>query len=278
MDPADDRRGTGGVMSVRPTATILDRILARKREEIAAFRAATSATALADAIAAASAPRGFATALQSRAPRAVIAEIKKASPSKGVIRADFDVAWLAARYAAGGAACLSVLTDRDYFQGDDNFLAAARAACDLPVLRKDFIIDPIQIDRSRALGADCILLIAAALSTELMAALAARAFDLGMDVLAEVHDDAELARVLTLSSAVLIGINNRDLKTFHTTLETSLALRARMPGHRLAVSESGIHTRADLARLTHHGFGAFLIGESFMRCPDPGTALAALIG
>lgn len=264
-------------MSIRTTDTILDRILARKREEIDDFRARTSAAELKDAVARAPAPRGFAKALEAKAPRAVIAEIKKASPSKGLIREDFDVAWLAERYAAGGAACLSVLTDRDFFQGDDDFLALARQACELPVLRKDFIIDTIQVDQARAMGADCILLIAAALNTELMAELAARAFELGMDVLAEVHDSEELERALELPERTILGINNRDLHTFETTLDTSIDLRDTIPADRPVVSESGIHTPADLARLSNAGFGAFLIGESFMREPDPGEALAALL-
>lgn len=265
-------------MSVQTTHTILDRILARKREEIDAFKRSTSAAELADRVAAADATRGFADSLRDKAPQAVIAEIKKTSPSKGLIREDFDVAWLAGRYAAGGAACLSVLTDRDFFQGDNDFLALARDACLLPVLRKDFVIDPIQVDQSRALGADCILLIAAALSTDHMQALAGRAFELGMDVLAEVHDADELERVLALPEATILGINNRDLKTFDTTLETSLVLRDRVPGERLLVSESGIHTRADLARLAAHDFDAFLIGESFMRVADPGEAVRTLLG
>lgn len=264
-------------MSVRITDTILDRILARKRKEIARFRVGTSNAELEAAIERADAPRGFAAALRAKAPRAVIAEIKKASPSKGLIREDFDVAWLAERYAAGGAACLSVLTDRDFFQGDNAFLGIARRACDLPVLRKDFMIDAIQVDQARAMGADCILLIAAALSTELMQTLAARAFDLGMDVLAEVHNAEELQRALELPEATILGINNRDLHTFDTTLDTSLALRDAIPGDRLLVSESGIHTPADLARLAEADFGAFLIGESFMRQLDPGAALAELI-
>ncbi|AWN16139.1 indole-3-glycerol phosphate synthase TrpC [Salinisphaera sp. LB1] len=264
-------------MSIQTTDTILDRILARKREEIAAYVAATDPAALADAVAAAEAPRGFAAALEGKRPRSVIAEIKKASPSKGLIREDFDVAWLAQRYAAGGAACLSVLTDRDYFQGDDAFLRIARDACDLPVLRKDFMIDPVQIDQSRALGADCILLIAAALSTDLMAELAARAFELGMDVLAEVHDAEELDRVLTLPGHTILGINNRDLHTFDTSLDVSLALRERIVGDRLLVSESGIFTPEDRMRLADAGFDALLVGESFMRQPDPGAAVARLI-
>lgn len=264
-------------MSIQTTDTILDRILTRKREEIAKFSAATDRAVLADAVAAADAPRGFAAALQARRPRSVIAEIKKASPSRGLIREDFDVAWLAERYAAGGATCLSVLTDRDYFQGDDRFLAQARAASPLPVLRKDFMIDPIQIDASRALGADCILLIAAALSTDLMAELAERAFELGMDVLAEVHDAAELERVLALPNQTILGINNRDLRTFDTTLDVSLRLREHVPDDRILVSESGIFTPEDRLRLAAAGFGAFLVGESFMRQPDPGEALAQLI-
>lgn len=264
-------------MTVKTTDTILDRILARKREEIAAFQTNTSAAELAAAVEAAPAPRGFANALRAKSPRAVIAEIKKASPSKGLIREDFDVAWLAERYAAGGAACLSVLTDRDFFQGDNDFLAIARQACDLPVLRKDFMIDPVQVDQARAMGADCILLIAAALSTDLMRTLAARAFDLGMDVLAEVHDAEELTRALELPAHTILGINNRDLHSFDTSLDVSLALRDGIPGDRLLVSESGIHTPADLQRLAAADFGAFLVGESFMRMVDPGAAVSKLI-
>ena len=265
-------------MSVQTTDTVLDRILATKRDEIATYRAGLDTARLADEIAAADTPRGFAAALAAKSPRAVIAEIKKASPSKGLIREDFDVAWLAERYAAGGAACLSVLTDRDYFQGDNDFLAQARNACDLPVLRKDFMIDPIQIDQSRALGADCILLIAAALSTDLMAELAGRARELGMDVLAEVHTRDELDRVLALPNDTILGINNRDLKTFKTTLATSFALREHVAPTRLLVSESGIFTHEDMTRLATADFGAFLIGESFMRQPDPAAALRALLG
>ncbi|MES1939267.1 Indole-3-glycerol-phosphate synthase [Salinisphaera sp. T5B8] len=264
-------------MSIRTTATILDRILVRKREEIDAFKAQTSQAELDEAVERAFAPRGFADALRAKSPRAVIAEIKKASPSKGLIREDFDVAWLAERYAAGGAACLSVLTDHDFFQGDNDFLALARQACDLPVLRKDFMIDPIQVDQARAMGADCILLIAAALDTGLMTELAERAFELGMDVLAEVHDSEELERALELPERTILGINNRDLHTFETTLDTSIDMREPIPAGRVVVSESGIHTPADLARLTEAGFGAFLIGESFMREADPGAALADLL-
>lgn len=264
-------------MSIQTTDTILDRILARKREEVAEFRASLDPAQLADTLAQASPCRGFANALSAKMPRAVIAEIKKASPSKGLIREDFDVAWLAERYQAGGAACLSVLTDRDYFQGDNDFLREARNACSLPVLRKDFMIDPIQIDQSRVLGADCILLIAAALSTDLMQELATRAFELGMDVLAEVHDEQELERVLTLPERTILGINNRDLRTFDTSLDNSLILRKKVRKGRILVSESGIHSRDDLKKLTAAGFGAFLVGESFMRKPDPGAATLRLI-
>src|SRR5699024_1215881 len=253
----------------------LDKIVAVKREEVAALQPRLAE--LEAATIGIEPPRGFATALRARAPRAVIAEIKRASPSKGLIREDFDVAWLASRYAAGGAACLSVLTDRQFFQGDADYLAQARAACTLPVLRKDFIIDPIQVTEARALGADCILLIAAALDDDALHDLAETAFDLGMDVLAEVHDAAELQRVLSLPQDTIIGINNRDLNTFHTTLDTCIDLRQQVPADRLLVGESGIHTPDDIRRLADHDIGAFLIGESCMRQPDPGAALADLI-
>lgn len=256
-------------------ATMLDRILAAKRVEVTALKHRQAA--FKEAVGTAGAPRGFAAALRAKSPRAAIAEIKKASPSKGLIREDFDPVWLAERYAAGGAACLSVLTDREFFQGDAGYLIRARGACALPVLRKDFIVDEIQILQARALGADCILLIAAALDDAAMQALARRAFDLGMDVLAEVHNTAELTRVLELPPEAIIGINNRDLNTFETALETSIALRERVPADRLLVSESGIHTAADIQRLAAHDIGAFLIGESCMRQPDPGRALARLL-
>src|SRR5699024_7322948 len=256
-------------------SSILDKILAVKRDEVDALQARRAQ------IQAASnrmePPRGFAAALRSRLPRAVIAEIKRASPSKGLIREDFDVAWLARRYAAGGAACLSVLTDRQFFQDEADYLAQARAACTLPVLRKDFIIDPLQVIEARMLGADCILLIAAALDDDNMQALARQAFDLGMDVLAEVHDATELQRVLQLPQDTIIGINNRNLNTFATTLDTSMALRTQVPAERLLISESGIYSAADIRQLAEHEIGAFLIGESFMRAPDPGTALAELL-
>jgi len=257
-------------------STILDQILAVKRDEVTALQARHSD--LKSALTAVEPARGFAAALRARLPRAVIAEIKRASPSKGLIREDFDVAWLASRYAAGGAACLSVLTDHRFFQGEAGFLAQARAACTLPVLRKDFIIDPIQVIEARTLGADCILLIAAALDDDMLQTLAQQAFDLGMDVLAEVHNAAELERVLRLPPDTILGINNRDLNTFHTTLDVSFALREQVPAERLLISESGIYTAADIEQLQAHDIGTFLIGESFMRQPDPGAAVADLIG
>ncbi|MEE4302291.1 MAG: indole-3-glycerol phosphate synthase TrpC, partial [Pseudomonadales bacterium] len=202
-------------------------------------------------------------------------EVKKASPSKGVIRADFDPPAIARSYAAGGAACLSVLTDEQYFQGTDAFLVAAREACELPVLRKDFMIDPWQIWESRALGADCVLLIVAALDDARLAELSETAEAAGLDVLVEVHDEAELERALALPTS-LVGINNRDLRTFETSLDVSLALHAHMPSGRLTIAESGIHTPADVARLRGAGIDAFLVGEAFMRAEEPGSALADL--
>lgn len=261
-----------------PRGDILRTILARKAEEVAERSASMPLAELRARTADASPVRPFAAALESdiAAGRAgVIAEVKRASPSKGLIRADFDPAAIARSYAAGGASCLSVLTDRDFFQGSEDFLAAARGACELPVLRKDFTVDPYQVYEARAIGADCILLIVAALDDARLAELLGLAHELGMDALVEVHDAAELERALALP-ARLIGINNRDLRTFETRLETTLGLLAEIPAGRRVVTESGIHTRQDVARLRAAGVQAFLIGEAFMRAPDPGTALTAL--
>jgi len=257
---------------------ILQNIIARKREEIAARQLAVPLAELRARINDARPARGFAAAIEAKIAQghaAVIAEIKKASPSKGVIRADFDPAAIARSYAANGAACLSVLTDVDFFQGHDVHLQQARAACNLPVLRKDFTIDPYQVLEARALGADCILLIAAALSDAQLAELAGLAAETGLDVLIEVHDGEELARALPVP-APLLGINNRDLRTFNTTLETSLNLREQVPPERRLVTESGIHTEQDVARMRAAGIDAFLVGEAFLREPDPGAALARL--
>jgi indole-3-glycerol phosphate synthase len=254
---------------------ILQRILARKREEVRERSARTPARELSARIAQTPA-RGFRAALEAKIAAgkpAVIAEIKKASPSRGVIRADFRPADIARSYAAGGAACLSVLTDVDFFQGADAYLVAARESCALPVLRKDFVIDEYQIVEARALGADCILLIVAALDDARLADFSALAQDLGMDVLVEAHDVDELDRALR-TSAPLIGINNRDLRTFKTSLDTTLDLRSRVPADRLLVTESGIRTHEDVARMRDAGVNAFLVGEAFMRADDPGAELA----
>lgn len=259
-------------------ADILDRILARKREEVEAARAAVPLAEMQRRAAAAPPPRDFTGALRAKIAAgrpAVIAEMKRASPSKGLLRTDFDPAGIARGYEAGGAACLSVLTDRDFFQGDPAHLAAARAACDLPVLRKDFVTEPYQVHEARALGADCILLIAAALARQDMQGLEASARSLGMAVLVEVHDDTELEAALTLQTP-LIGINNRNLRTFETRLETTLDLLPRIPAGRIVVAESGIGTLEDVGRLRASGVGAFLVGEAFMRAPDPGGELARL--
>jgi len=259
---------------------ILQRILARKREEIDDRRARVSERDLQRRLADAPPVRGFGAALRAKVAAgsaAVIAEIKKASPSKGVMRADFRPAEIAASYAAGGAACLSVLTDVDFFQGADAYLQQARASCALPVLRKDFTVDAYQVYEARALGADCILLIVAALEDRDLRELATLAQSLGLDVLVEVHDGAELDRALA-TGTTLIGINNRNLRTFDTHLETTLELRDRVPAERLLVTESGIHTRADVAQMRAAGVHAFLVGEAFMRADDPGAALATVFG
>jgi len=262
-------------------ATHLDTILATTRASVAAAKARVPASEL-ERKAAAHAPRSWAAALrrQSAQGPAIISEVKKASPSKGLIRADFDPAWLAARYAAGGAAALSVLTDEPYFQGSLRNLELASAAVTIPCLRKDFMVDEYQIVEARAHSADAILLIAAALTDDELCAFAKSAHDFALDVLVEVHTCDELDRVLdTLgeSGADAIGVNNRDLRTFEVHLETSLALAERIPASVVRVAESGISTSADLARLRAAGFDAFLIGESLMRQPDPGTALAELL-
>ena len=259
---------------------ILQRIVAVKHEEVTAARRLRSEADLRQAALAQSPPRGFAAALRAKlaagAP-AVIAEIKKASPSKGVIREHFAPAEIAASYAQHGAAALSVLTDAPFFQGHPDDLVAARAACALPVLRKDFMIDPYQVLEARAMGADCILLIAACLSDAQMAELEACATEQGLDVLVEVHDGDELERALRLHTP-LLGINNRNLRSFEVTLDTTLALLSRVPSDRLPVTESGIQGRADVQRMRAAQVHAFLVGEAFMRADDPGVALAALFG
>lgn len=254
--------------------TILERILEVKRGEIAAAKERSPVSAMENQARTASKPRDFVGALRARRP-AVIAEIKKASPSRGVLREDFDPAAIAASYARAGAACLSVLTDRQFFQGDHRHLAAARAACALPVLRKDFIIDAYQVYESRAFGADCILLIVACLKKEEMLELERVAKRLAMAVLVEVHDANELEAALSLETP-LIGINNRDLRTFETRLEATLDLLPRVPKGRLIVTESGILSTDDVARMRKAGVETFLVGEAFMRSPEPGEALKRL--
>ncbi len=261
---------------------ILEKIVAVKREEVAAGLKKVSLAAMREDAESRVLTRDFVGALRGKIAQgqaAVIAEVKKASPSKGVIRADFIPADIAQSYAEGdgqvSAACLSVLTDRQFFQGRIDYLKQARASCELPVLRKDFMIDPYQVYEARAIGADCILLIAACLSDTQMAELEAVAHALDMAVLVEVHDGAELQRALRLKTP-LVGINNRNLRSFETTLDTTLGLVKDVPHDRLLVTESGIATRADVQRLRDAGVQAFLVGEAFMRAPEPGLALAEL--
>ncbi len=257
---------------------ILQRILARKTEEIAEREAKLPLNELAARCADLPDTRGFAAAMEARIDAgdpAVIAEVKKASPSKGVIRADFDPARIAKAYAKAGAACLSVLTDKDFFQGSEAFLKAAREACKLPVLRKDFTVAPYQVYESRVIGADCILLIVAALEDDTLLELALLAAELGMDVLVEVHDADELDRALAVPAS-LIGINNRNLRTFRTSIDTSMDLRDTVPYDRILVTESGIRSPEDVERLREAGIEGFLVGEAFMRAPDPGAELKRL--
>ena len=254
---------------------VLTRILAAKRQEIDASRRRMPQAELERRAALAPAPRGFERALRAKVAQArpaVIAEIKRASPSKGLIRADFDPVRIARSYEAHGAACLSVLTDREFFGGSPEDLVAARGACGLPVLRKDFIVDPYQVHEARSWGADCILLIIDAVPDAELRALEALALALGMDVLVECHDGSQLDRALTLRTP-LIGINNRDLKTFETRLETTLGLLERVPAGRLLVTESGIATPSDVARLKAAKVSAYLVGSAFMAAADPGMEL-----
>jgi indole-3-glycerol phosphate synthase len=259
-------------------ADILNRIVATKRVEVATASAARPLAAVEAKAVLQPAPRDFVGAIRAKIAcgrPAVIAEIKKASPSKGVIRPDFRPADIARSYAASGAACLSVLTDRDYFQGSPEYLQAARAACDLPVLRKDFMVDAYQVAEARAMGADCILLIAACLSLAEMRALEAQARGYGMSVLVEVHNGEELDAALQLETP-LVGINNRNLRTFEVTLDTTLGLLERIPEGRIVVTESGILSPADVALMRASGVQTFLVGEAFMRAPEPGVELARL--
>jgi indole-3-glycerol phosphate synthase len=259
-------------------ADILDKIIAVKREEVAAAKRRRDAASLRRDAEGRRDVRGFGAAMRAKVASgraAVIAEVKKASPSKGVLRERFVPAEIAASYERGGAACLSVLTDEQFFQGSAAYLQQARTACTLPVLRKDFIIDAYQVDEARAMGADCILLIVACLDDAHMADLEAQAQALGMDVLVEAHDGAELDRALRLATP-LVGINNRNLRTFEVSLDTTLSLQKEVPADRLLITESGILATADVRRLRGASVHAFLVGEAFMRADDPGQALAAL--
>jgi indole-3-glycerol phosphate synthase len=265
---------------VSDTPDILKRILARKVEEVDARNRLVSLQELGERVARADTPRGFVSSLRLKIEAglpAVIAEIKKASPSRGILRENFNPAQIAASYARGGAACLSVLTDVDFFKGDDSYLQQARAACPLPVLRKDFVIDPYQVYEARVLGADCILLIVAALGDAMLKELYQLAVHLGMDALIEVHDRQELDRALAIP-APMIGINNRDLRSFETRLDVTLDFLDQITDDRIVITESGIHTAADVALLRSRGVNAFLVGEAFMKAADPGRKLAELFG
>ena len=257
---------------------ILNKILAVKAQEVSAARALHSEASLLVAAKARNDIRGFAQAIETKIESGhagVIAEIKKASPSKGILRENFQPAEIAVSYAAHGAACLSVLTDEQFFQGADDYLRQARAACSLPVLRKDFMVDPYQIIAARAMGADCILLIVSALTATQLSEFEACAFELGMDVLVEVHDAQELEIALDLNTS-LLGINNRNLRTFETSLQTTIDLLARIPASKRVITESGILSPADVQRMRAHDVQAFLVGEAFMRAPEPGVELARL--
>jgi indole-3-glycerol phosphate synthase len=259
---------------------ILNKIVAVKHEEVAAARKKASLEVVRADAESRVLTRDFEGAMRRKIAAgqpAVIAEVKKASPSKGVLRADFIAADIAQSYAEHGAACLSVLTDRQFFQGQPDYLKQARASCDLPVLRKDFLVDPYQVYEARAMGADCILLIAACLDDAQMTDFEAIARGLGMAVLVEVHDGAELDRALRLKTP-LVGVNNRNLRTFEVSLDTTLDLMPRLPADRLLVTESGILSAADVRKMREAGVHAFLVGEAFMRAPDPGEALAQLFG
>lgn len=261
-------------------ADILDKIVAVKREEVAAAKKSKPLEVVREDAFSRVLTRDFESALRAKiaaGQAAVIAEVKKASPSKGVLREDFIAADIAQSYAENGAACLSVLTDRQFFQGSADYLKQARASCDLPVLRKDFMVDPYQVYEARSMGADCILLIAACLSDTQMTELEGIARSLDMAVLVEVHDAAELQRALKLKTK-LVGINNRNLRTFEVSLDTTLGMLKDVPADRLLVTESGILQREDVQRMRAAGVHAFLVGEAFMRAPDPGEALAQLFG
>ena len=263
---------------MQDTPDILKKIVARKREEIAERSSATPEAELRTRLAGADAPRGFVDSLFARVnagQSGVIAEIKKASPSKGVLREHFRPAEIARSYAQHGAACLSVLTDVDFFQGADAYLQQARGACELPVIRKDFIVDPYQVIEARVLGADCILLIVACLEDTQMHELNDLAQQLGMDVLVEVHDGEELQRALAMPGR-MVGINNRNLRTFDVSLQTTLDLLDSIPEDRLVVTESGIHAPADVQLMRDNQVNAFLVGEAFMRAAEPGQKLAEL--